>query len=386
MGGSAVDAVMAGFNGGLMGAGFGGALGAIFPGVCFVAGTQVVEEIETGENAGSLATDVSLAEGGTAIASKVGYRTRNVEQVRRGDVIISRDQNDPFGPLVHSHVEQVYKRLTYHLRILRIGDPADREQTLQTTDEHPFDTRQKGWVKACKLEVGDVFSGPFGESGTLLETYREEHPEGVWVYNLRIGGTHTYFVREEGVDAQPVWAHNAGPGYEVDQDDLAAYIEQRTSGRPDWDSINPDLTVRQQSAIRAAAREQGVEIPTPNPYGCLGDPISKRTGTYVLQELENQGFDVRKEYEFDTPGSLTKDSRFADVFGINEEAGEAAIVQVVRTTDAARVTPDPREFDAMNDILASPDYQALIDQGYAVTGYMVRRGATSLGSGTIRTF
>jgi len=37
--------------------------------------------------------------------------------------------------------------------------------------------------------------------------------EGVTVYNFRVAGTHTYFVREAGSLAEPVWVHNAGAGY-----------------------------------------------------------------------------------------------------------------------------------------------------------------------------
>ena len=56
----------------------------------------------------------------------------------------------------------------------------------------------EGWVKARDLEVGDVFFGLDGTCGVLLETSRQENPEGVWVYNLRVEGTHTYFVHEKG--------------------------------------------------------------------------------------------------------------------------------------------------------------------------------------------
>jgi len=134
---------------------------------------------------------------------------RNIEDIVAGDYIVSRDQNDPHGPLVYSRVDRVYKRLADHLRVLRIRDFPESEQTLKTTDEHPYHAQGKGWIKARDLEVGDVFFGLDGSCGVLLASTREEHPEGVWVYNLRIEGTHTYFVRQQGVDAEPVWVHNA---------------------------------------------------------------------------------------------------------------------------------------------------------------------------------
>ena len=65
--------------------------------------------------------------------------------------------------------------------------------------------------------------------------------------------------------------------------------------------------------------------------------------------------------------------RRANVFAVNPETQEATIVQVVRTSDAGGVTPYAREFDAMSDILGSTRYQDLINQGYTVNAYMVRR-------------
>ena len=209
---------------------------------------------------------------------------------------------------------------------------------------------------------------------------------GSWetVYNFRIAEFHTYFV---GCDEWgfSVWAHNA---YKPDPADVAAYKAQRAAGQtPDWSTINPSLTVRQQSAVRAAARAEGTVIPTPNPFGKRGDPVSKRTGTYAARELDEQGFSViEREARFHTPGSPTgKAHRDVDVLAINPQTKEAVIVQVVRTTDRAKLTPHPREFDAMSDIMASPRYQDLVNQGYTVTPQMVRRGATGIGS-PLRTF
>ena len=209
MTGSAVDAVMAGWNGLETGAALGGALGAIFHEVCFASGTQVVLEILIAGTAGLRADGVSLAQGSVGTLNSVRYRTRAVERVRKGDIIASRDENDPYGPIVYRRVTEVYRRLADHLRILQIRDFAGREQVIRTTDEHPFKTADGRWTSAKNLAVGDVFFGPDGTSGVLLATTREEHPEGIEVFNFQVEGTHTYFVRGEGSDAEPVWVHNS---------------------------------------------------------------------------------------------------------------------------------------------------------------------------------
>ena len=147
------------------------------------------------------------------MASKVSYRTRNVERVRKGDMIATRDENDPYGPIVYRRVTEVYRRLADHLRILSMQDSAGREQVIGTTDEHPFGGADGEWMGAKDLKVGDMFFGMQGQCGILTATVREEHPEGIEVFNFQVEGTHTYFVRGEGSDAEPVWVHNnCAPG------------------------------------------------------------------------------------------------------------------------------------------------------------------------------
>jgi hypothetical protein len=94
------------------------------------------------------------------------------------------------------------------------------------------------------------------------------------VYNLAVEQEHRFFVGERGV-----LVHNA-----YYQADLEAYIEQRAAGSVDWESINPSLRAADKRAIRAAARALGVEIPTPSPYGCVGDPDHATVVDQLYQE------------------------------------------------------------------------------------------------------
>jgi hypothetical protein len=305
------------------------------------------------------------------------HGSKCIELFQVGDRVWARSEFDPFGPVELKVVEEVFVR-TGRILNVHVGG-----HVVRTTPEHPFYVESNGWTPANELQEGDMLSSHDGQWVAVEEVY--DTGEYETVYNLRVADFHTYFVGAEDWGFS-VWAHNA---YQPDPKDVEAYIAQRKNGAVDWDSINPNLTVRQQSAIRAAARQAGVEIPTPNPDGRPGDSVSKRTGTYIARELEAAGFPaegITREARFPTPASTTRDNRFADVLAVNPQTKEAAIVQVVRTNDVARSTPASREFPAMNDILASPRYQDLIDQGYTVNAYMVRRGATSLDSGTLRTY
>jgi hypothetical protein len=231
-GGSAQDAMLAGLQGSAIGAGIGGIAGAIFHKVCFVAGTQVVvglkvldeeEEVVTVTAQELLEQELQRAAEaggtGTAVATQlriVDYVTVPAETVQKGDLIVSRDENDPDGPLVARRVTQTYRRLSNHLQILEIQDKQGIEQTIQTTDEHPFRPVDEAWAASQELEVGKELTGA-SEPSLLIGNRREEYPEYVTVYNMQVEGTHTYFVRAEGSTGDVVWVHNASAQYELEQ-------------------------------------------------------------------------------------------------------------------------------------------------------------------------
>jgi hypothetical protein len=81
-------------------------------------------------------------------------------------------------------------------------------QTIQTTAEHPVYALQQGWVEAGKLQAGDTIAEPNGAMSTITAVRTERHPQGIAVYNFRVQDAHTYFVRAEGSQAEPVWVHN----------------------------------------------------------------------------------------------------------------------------------------------------------------------------------
>jgi hypothetical protein len=92
--------------------------------------------------------------------------------------------------------------------VLRVGG-----REIESTAEHPFWVRGKGWTPARLIGVGDELTGHQGgwvvvEGVDVLKAVRQ-------VYNLRVADHHTYFVgrREWGFS---VWAHNA---YSIDPSD-----------------------------------------------------------------------------------------------------------------------------------------------------------------------
>ena len=153
---------------------------------CFVAGTQVV----TGQN-----PDGTLS-------------TRSIEDLKVGDLVLARDQNDAADGLDLRRVTQVFVKTSDHVRALMIEGDGGNVETIQTTDEHPFYVRDRGWVEAGDLLIGDLVQESDGTWQTVLSSVRETHDAGITVYNFEVEGDHTYFV-EDGVGAKDaVWVHN----------------------------------------------------------------------------------------------------------------------------------------------------------------------------------
>ena len=135
---------------------------------------------------------------GTPLLTPEGSKA--IEQFHPGDLILTRDENDPTAQVVARRVLQTFVRvspvLNLHVRGRIIG----------TTAEHPFYVKDKGWLPAAELRIGDVLIshdgwelpiGGIADSGQVLT-----------VYNLEVEEGHTYFVGCEEW-GWSVWSHNA---------------------------------------------------------------------------------------------------------------------------------------------------------------------------------
>jgi hypothetical protein len=156
-------------------------------GNCFVAGTRVL---------------VGYGDSGTPI-------TRNIEDVQVGDYVLSRDQYNAGDGIEPHRVTNTFARTSDHIRTLSIRDKNGNVETVQTTDEHPLWVVGKGWTKAGDLQLGDRIGEADGSNdAVVVATSREEHPDGVAVYNFEVEGDHTYFVEDGRGPATTLWAHN----------------------------------------------------------------------------------------------------------------------------------------------------------------------------------
>ena len=134
---------------------------------------------------------------GTPLRTPGGWAA--IEDLRPGDLVLSRDEHDPSGAAEAKVVEAVFRR-TAALWTLRLGG-----REIGTTAEHPFYVIGRGWTRVDQLAIGDLLGV---EDGTPVAV-EAAWDTGDWVavYNLRVADHHTYFVGtpEWGFAA---WAHN----------------------------------------------------------------------------------------------------------------------------------------------------------------------------------
>jgi hypothetical protein len=143
--------------------------------------------------------------------------SKPIEEIQAGDLVLSRDENDPEGAVVAKVVEEKFVRVAPVLNVRVQG------RVIGTTDEHPFYVRGKGWTAAGFLQRGDLLRA---EDGWRAVEVVEFAGKVTTVYNMRVSDSHTYFVGspEWGFS---VWAHNLSEC--VLRGQIQALKEQRAS-------------------------------------------------------------------------------------------------------------------------------------------------------------
>ncbi|WP_162668091.1 polymorphic toxin-type HINT domain-containing protein [Gemmata massiliana] len=176
---------------------------------------------------------------GTPIRTPEG--SRPIEDFRPGDVVLSRDEFDPSGPVEAKVIEEVFVRTAPVLDLRVVG------QTIATTGEHPFFAKDRGWVAANTLERGEQILGLAGE------WLRVEGVKGsgqiTTVYNFRVADFHTYFVGTENWEGG-VWAHNAYVSVGGRNPPISQRQAGHTDGTPGKSQFNPGVDV--EGVVRMA--------------------------------------------------------------------------------------------------------------------------------------
>ena len=131
---------------------------------------------------------------GTLVVTENGFRP--IEELKAGDVVLS--WNEGSGELGYNKVAQTFVRTTELIYQITYEDGT----FLETTWNHPFYIKGRGWVKAKDLRDGDLSftsSSIRGDSRELKVTsvFVDEREDRV--YNFEVNRDHTYFVTGMGV-------------------------------------------------------------------------------------------------------------------------------------------------------------------------------------------
>lgn len=162
----------------------------------------------------SVANDLGVTTGacfaaGTPLLTPEGSKA--IEQFKAGDLVLSRDEDDPYGKVQAKAVLEVFTHDSELLQLWVAG------RIVGTTAEHPFWVVGRGWLPA----KGDRLLAPDGATLPVDQVTRTRRRERV--YNLRVADFRTYFVgcREWGFS---VWAHNACAYRSLSPDDIASVV------------------------------------------------------------------------------------------------------------------------------------------------------------------
>jgi Pretoxin HINT domain len=203
---------------------------------------------------------------GTAVWTKDGLK--NIECVRTGDFVMSRDEfsgEQSFKPVLETFVTHPVSLV--HVRYAALhrhageagGDessgsddkPGFKAETVICTRQHPFyvSNREEGrFVEAGQLRIGDQVRLVDGSSANVIQLEKTEATadQRFTTYNFEVADSHTYFVGEGGA-----WVHNFSFGKSPCDEVFSLYYELRQAGRRHWQDF--EEVVRQMGHNRHSA-------------------------------------------------------------------------------------------------------------------------------------
>lgn len=206
--------------------------------MCFAQGflhdsaTPTVSQ-STGERQGISPSSAFIRDAGTLQFTSITprYVTKRIADIEIGEDVVSRDPQS--GDVTTKRVANVFRRVSDHLRILKVRNPETNElQIIETTNEHPFWVTARGdWIKAKNLSIGDQLDDVDGGHAILESTEYESHRDGIPVFNCEVEDFHNYYVRAHGSRGPPVLVHNAD-GYEILQTQILNATPPGINGLP----------------------------------------------------------------------------------------------------------------------------------------------------------
>jgi intein/homing endonuclease len=119
---------------------------------------------------------------------------KNIEDIKVGDKVLSKDEAT--GEVAYKEVTATFNHETDEIYKIHVGG-----QAIESTFNHPFYVKDKGWTFVKDLKPGDLLVQSDGNT-LKIDSIELEHKQ-VTVYNMTVDEFHTYFVSDLGI-----WVHN----------------------------------------------------------------------------------------------------------------------------------------------------------------------------------
>jgi hypothetical protein len=277
---------------------------------CFTEGTQIVVGAEY-----------------DADGNFVSYVTVNIEDIKVGDLVYS--YNTATGEVGLREVTDTFVRTSDHINYLTIVDECGNEQTIETTDGHPFwvvtdnpdmnraardyvfengswlyhedvtPTEFGYWVEAKDLRVGDVFLGANGELSVLVDSVRVGYAENITVYNFSVGENHNYFIiaRDDEYGQTCILVHNAK--YPKGQGTAAVdRARSRAQGIPEHEIGPSGLPKIHSPQLPSRKAAQDAAQAVSGKGGTLMEHVNPAVGNSHYHAVKPNGVKVRTHFEY----------------------------------------------------------------------------------------
>jgi hypothetical protein len=141
---------------------------------------------------------------GTLVATDRGVRP--IEEIEVGDLVLSRDEYT--GETAYKPVTNVISRHDREIWDVSFAVSQDGEittATFETTDDHPWRTSDRGWLKTGELTPGVEIQRAEGAPAKVV--WVAQTGRTAVTFNLQVAEFQSYFVGEAGI-----WVHNCDLG------------------------------------------------------------------------------------------------------------------------------------------------------------------------------
>ena len=128
------------------------------------------------------------------------YGSKPIEELHPGDWVLAQDESGLEADPKPRMIEEVFHNIS-QMMTLRVGG-----HDIETTQEHPFWVRDRGWTPAEEINPGDELRSHDGQWIPLVDKVFSEGL--IPVFNMRVAEDHTYFVGSP-LWGFSVWAHNS---------------------------------------------------------------------------------------------------------------------------------------------------------------------------------